>query len=133
MLWLALPVAQAAQPPRTSLLVGDSLGMVVLGYESTVSVTMDEMIHHTKAVSRGAHHALVIGDMPFMSYSVSPEDTMRNAARFLREAGAQAVKLEGAAANQMIRLLEAIEDHDDVQNVYSNFDVDQKQLEEVAG
>src|SRR5438105_2961121 len=81
-----------------ALLVGDSLGQVMLGYDSTVRVTMDEMIHHTKAVSRGVRHALVIGDMPFLSYTVSPEEALRNAARFLQEGGAQAVKLEGAAA-----------------------------------
>ena len=77
------------------ILVGDSLGMVVLGYESTIPVTMDEMIHHTKAVVRGATRALVVGDMPFMTYQVSFEDALRNAARFIQEGGAQAVKLEG--------------------------------------
>jgi 3-methyl-2-oxobutanoate hydroxymethyltransferase len=77
------------------ILVGDSLGTVVLGYGSTIPVTMDEMLHHTKAVVRGTTRALVIGDMPFMSYQVSVEDALRNAARFLKEGGAQAVKLEG--------------------------------------
>ena len=77
------------------ILVGDSLGMVVLGYESTIPVTMDEMIHHTKAVVRGTKQAMVIGDMPFMTYHVSVDDALRNAARFIQEAGAQAVKLEG--------------------------------------
>jgi 3-methyl-2-oxobutanoate hydroxymethyltransferase len=77
------------------ILVGDSLGMVVLGYESTIPVTMDEMIHHTKAVVRGAKQALVVGDMPFMTYQVSFEDALRNAARFIQEGGAQAIKLEG--------------------------------------
>jgi 3-methyl-2-oxobutanoate hydroxymethyltransferase len=77
------------------ILVGDSLGMVVLGYESTIPVTMDEMIHHTKAVVRGTKHALIIGDMPFMTYHISTEDALRNAARFIQEGGAQAVKLEG--------------------------------------
>jgi len=77
------------------ILVGDSLGMVVLGYESTIPVTMDEMLHHTKAVVRGTKQAMVIGDMPFMTYHVSVEDALRNAARFIQEAGAQAVKLEG--------------------------------------
>lgn len=77
------------------ILVGDSLGMVVLGYDTTLPVTMDVMVHHTKAVVRGAKRALVIADMPFMSYQASPEEAMRNAARFLQEAGAQAVKLEG--------------------------------------
>jgi len=76
------------------LLVGDSVGQVMLGYESTVRVTMTEMLHHTKAVVRGARRALVIGDMPFLSYA-TPEDGVENAGRFLREAGAQAVKIEG--------------------------------------
>jgi len=77
------------------ILVGDSLGMVMLGYESTIPVTMEEMIHHTKAVVRGAKKALVVGDMPFMTYHISVSDALRNAARFIQEAGAQAVKLEG--------------------------------------
>lgn len=77
------------------LLVGDSLGMVVLGYDSTVPVTMEEMLHHTRAVRRGAERALVVGDMPFMSYQGSADDALRNAARFLKEAGAGAVKVEG--------------------------------------
>jgi len=77
------------------ILVGDSLGMVILGYESTIPVTMDEMIHHTKAVVRGTQRALVVGDMPFMTYHTGVEDALRNAARFIQEAGAQAVKLEG--------------------------------------
>jgi len=77
------------------VLVGDSLGMVVLGYDSTVPVTMDEMIHHAKAVRRGTKYAFFIGDMPFMSYQVSPEEAVRNAGRFMKEAGCDAVKLEG--------------------------------------
>ncbi|MDD5082698.1 MAG: 3-methyl-2-oxobutanoate hydroxymethyltransferase [Dehalococcoidales bacterium] len=77
------------------ILVGDSLGMVVLGYESTIPVTMDDMIHHTKAVVRGAKNAMIIGDMPFMTYTVSEEEALRNAARFIQEGGAQAIKLEG--------------------------------------
>jgi len=77
------------------ILVGDSLGMVVLGYDSTIPVTMDEMIHHTKAVCRGVKNALLVGDMPFMTYQISVEDTLYNATRFLQEGGAQAVKLEG--------------------------------------
>jgi 3-methyl-2-oxobutanoate hydroxymethyltransferase len=77
------------------LLVGDSLGMVVLGYESTVPVTMEEMLHHTSAVVRGAKQALVVGDLPFMTYQASVEEAMHNSGRMLKEAGAQAVKLEG--------------------------------------
>ena len=77
------------------ILVGDSLGMVVLGYESTIPVTIEEMLHHTKAVVRGTKQAMVIGDMPFMTYHVSVSDALRNAARFIQEGGAQAVKLEG--------------------------------------
>jgi 3-methyl-2-oxobutanoate hydroxymethyltransferase len=80
------------------ILVGDSLGMVVLGYESTIPVTMDEMLHHTKAVVRGAKQAMVIGDMPFMTYHISADEALRNAARFIQEGGAQAVKLEGGVA-----------------------------------
>lgn len=78
-----------------SILVGDSLGMVMLGYENTLPVTMDEMIHHCRAVSRGAKSALLIGDMPFLSYQVSVEDAVRNAGRFLQQGGMDAVKLEG--------------------------------------
>lgn len=77
------------------ILVGDSLGMVVLGYETTIPVTMDDMIRHTGAVVRGSKQALVIGDMPFMSYHVSVSEALHNAGRFLQEAGCQAVKLEG--------------------------------------
>lgn len=77
------------------LLVGDSLGNVVLGYETTIPVTIDDMLHHTKAVVRGAKKAHVIGDMPFLTYQTSPLDAMRNAGRFLQEAGANSVKLEG--------------------------------------
>lgn len=76
-------------------LVGDSLGMVVLGYESTLPVTMEEMLHHTKAVRRGTKRALLVADMPFLSYQVSETEAMHNAGRFLKEAGAEAVKLEG--------------------------------------
>ena len=77
------------------ILVGDSLGMVVLGYENTLLVTMEEMIHHTKAVARGNSRCLLVGDMPFLSYQISEEEALRNAGRFVQEAGAQAVKLEG--------------------------------------
>ena len=90
------PIAKLADEAGIPiLLVGDSLGMVVLGYESTIPVTMDEMLHHIKAVVRGAKHAMIIGDMPFMTYQISTKDAMRNAARFIQEGGAQAVKLEG--------------------------------------
>jgi 3-methyl-2-oxobutanoate hydroxymethyltransferase len=78
------------------LLVGDSLGMTMLGYPDTLAVTMDEMIHHTRAVRRGVQNALLVGDMPFMSYHASIEDGIRSAGRFLQEGGANAVKLEGA-------------------------------------
>ncbi len=77
------------------ILVGDSVGTTMLGYESTVPVTMEDMIHHTKAVVRGTQNALIIGDMPFMSYQTGTSEAIRNAGRFLQEAGAQAVKLEG--------------------------------------
>ena len=80
------------------ILVGDSVGMVVLGYEDTLPVTMEDMIHHTAAVTRGAKDALVVGDMPFMSYHVSVEEAVRNAGRLMKEGGCQAVKLEGGAA-----------------------------------
>jgi 3-methyl-2-oxobutanoate hydroxymethyltransferase len=83
------------------LLVGDSLGQMMLGYESTVRVTMDEMIHHTKAVVRGARRAMVVGDMPFLSYA-TPEEALDSAGRFLREAGAQAVKIEGGVRSARI-------------------------------
>ncbi len=77
------------------ILVGDSLGMVVLGYESTIPVTIEEVLHHTKAVVRGTRQALVVGDMPFMTYHISVEQALKNAARFIQEGGAQAIKLEG--------------------------------------
>ncbi|RUM86931.1 MAG: 3-methyl-2-oxobutanoate hydroxymethyltransferase [Thermodesulfatator sp.] len=77
------------------ILVGDSLGMVMLGYDSTVPVTMEEMLHHCKAVSRGVTDALLVGDMPFMSYQVNMDNALMNASRFLKEAGCDAVKLEG--------------------------------------
>ena len=80
-----------------ALLVGDSLGMVMLGYPDTLSVTMDDMVRHCAAVARGAQKALVVCDMPYMSYHVSVEDTVRNAARLMIEGRAQAVKLEGGA------------------------------------
>jgi 3-methyl-2-oxobutanoate hydroxymethyltransferase len=90
------------------LLVGDTLGMVMLGYPDTVPVTMEQMLHHTAAVARGARDAFVIGDMPFMSYQASHEEGLRNAGRFLKEAGAKAVKLEGGAGVvELVRRLTA--------------------------
>jgi 3-methyl-2-oxobutanoate hydroxymethyltransferase len=88
------------------ILVGDSLGMVVLGYDSTVPVTMEEMLHHCRAVRRGTRFAYLVGDMPFMSYNVSREEGVRNAGRFLKEAGCEAVKLEGG--QEMAGTVEAI-------------------------
>ncbi len=91
------------------ILVGDSLGMVVLGYESTLPVTVEDMLHHTRAVVRGAARALVVVDMPFMSFQISAEDALRNAGRLMAEGGAHAVKLEGGAtiAPTVRRLTEA--------------------------
>lgn len=83
------------------LLVGDSLGMVVLGYDSTLPVTMEEMLHHSRAVARGTRRAWVIGDLPFMAYHASVEEAVRNAGRFLKEGGARAVKLEGGQPHQL--------------------------------
>ncbi len=77
------------------ILVGDSLGNVVLGYENTLPVTMDDMVHHCSSVTRGAKNAMVVGDMPFMSYQVSPEQAVENAGWLLKESGVQAIKLEG--------------------------------------
>ncbi|MDD5486085.1 MAG: 3-methyl-2-oxobutanoate hydroxymethyltransferase [Dehalococcoidales bacterium] len=77
------------------LLVGDSLGTVMLGYENTIPVTLEEMIHHTKAVTRGVKNAMVVADMPFMTYQISDEDALRNAGRLIQEGGADAVKIEG--------------------------------------
>lgn len=91
-----LPMARLLDEAGMDLiLVGDSLGMVALGYPTTVPVTMREMLHHAKAVRRGVSRALVVGDMPFMSFNVSREETLRNAGRFLKEAGCDAVKVEG--------------------------------------
>lgn len=81
-----------------AILVGDSLAMVVLGHPNTLSVTMDEMLHHARAVRRGSEKALLVGDLPFMSYQASPTDALRNAGRYVQEAGMDAVKLEGGRA-----------------------------------
>ena len=91
------------------LLVGDSLGNVILGLDTTIPVTMEAMIHHTRAVTRGASRALVVSDLPFLSYQVSPEQATQNAARLFQEGGAAAVKLEGgrAMAKTVRRLTEA--------------------------
>jgi len=90
------------------ILVGDSLGMVVLGFETPIPVTMEIMLHHTKAVVRGAKQAMIVGDMPFMTYHISVDDALKNAARFIQEAGAQAVKLEGGVtvAEKVRRIVE---------------------------
>lgn len=90
------------------ILVGDSLGMVVLGYPDTLSVTIDDIVHHTRAVARGTSHALIVGDMPWMSYHVSVEEAVRNAGRLI-QAGAQAVKIEGGKPSR-IKVVEAIVD-----------------------
>jgi 3-methyl-2-oxobutanoate hydroxymethyltransferase len=79
------------------VLVGDTLGMMVLGYPTTLQVTLDESLHHTRAVARGVQRALIVGDMPFMSFQVNDDETVRNAGRYIQEAGADAVKLEGGA------------------------------------
>ncbi len=90
------PSAQSVESAGVNIiLVGDSLGQVVLGYESTIPVTMDMMLHHTKAVVRGTGKALIVGDLPFLTYNLDQSQALENAGRFLQEAGAQAVKLEG--------------------------------------
>ncbi|MTH52141.1 3-methyl-2-oxobutanoate hydroxymethyltransferase [Bacillus mangrovi] len=97
---------QAEAAGADMILVGDSLGMVVLGYDSTIPVTMEDMIHHTKAVKRGAPDTFIVTDMPFMSYHSSKAETLKNAARLMQEAGCHAVKLEGAGeVTEMIRAL----------------------------
>ncbi|THE15185.1 3-methyl-2-oxobutanoate hydroxymethyltransferase [Bacillus timonensis] len=91
------PSAKLAEESGVDMiLVGDSVGMVVLGYDSTIPVTVDDMIHHTKAVKRGAMDTFIVTDMPFMSYHVSRSETLKNAARIIQESGAHAVKVEGA-------------------------------------
>lgn len=86
----------AEQAGIDMILVGDSLGMVMLGYDSTIQVTLDDMIHHTKAVKRGAIDTFIVADLPFATYHSSREETVRNAAKLMQEGGAHAVKLEGA-------------------------------------
>ena len=96
------PIAKIVDQSGVDLiLVGDSLGMVVLGYENTIPVTMEEMIHHTKAVTRAVKRALVVGDMPYFSFHLTKEETITNASRFLKEAGAHAVKIEGASEKRL--------------------------------
>ncbi len=103
------PSAKVADDAGSDIiLVGDSLGMVVLGYPDTLSVTVDDMLHHTRAAARGAKSALLVGDMPYLSYHVSVEESVRNAGRFI-QAGAHAVKVEGAKASRL-RTIEAILD-----------------------
>ena len=91
------------------VLVGDSLAMTMLGYDNTLTVTVDEMLHHTRAVRRGVQHALLIGDMPYGSYHLSPDEAVRNASRFMKEAGAEAVKIEGGEkrADLIRRIIDA--------------------------
>ncbi len=93
------------------VLVGDSLGMVVLGYENTIPVTMEEMIHHTKPVARAVERALVVGDMPYFSYHLSQQESVLNASRFLKEGGAKAVKIEGASSKRL-KLIETLVEAD---------------------
>ncbi|HEY5630453.1 MAG TPA: 3-methyl-2-oxobutanoate hydroxymethyltransferase [Candidatus Limnocylindrales bacterium] len=96
------PTAQLVDEAGIPLiLVGDSLGQVMLGYDTTVRVSMDEMLHHTKAVVRGTRRALIVADMPFLSYA-TPEDALENAGRFLRDAGVQAVKVEGGVRSARV-------------------------------
>lgn len=104
------PVARILDEAGIDLiLIGDSLGMVVLGYENTIPVTMEDMIHHTKPVARAAKSALIIGDMPYFSFHLSVEESVYNASRFLKEGGAQGVKIEGATKKRL-RLIEALVD-----------------------
>ncbi len=104
------PVAKIVDASGIDLiLVGDSLGMVVLGYENTIPVTMEEMIHHTKPVVRAAKKALVVGDMPYFSFHLSEEESVYNASLFLKEAGAHAVKIEGASKKRL-KLIESLID-----------------------
>ena len=102
------PMAAALEKAAIDIiLVGDSLGNVVLGYDSTVPVTMEDMLHHTKAVNRGRKKSLLIADMPFMSFNITARKTIINAGRFIKEAGADAVKLEGANA-RLVSIVKAV-------------------------
>jgi 3-methyl-2-oxobutanoate hydroxymethyltransferase len=92
------------------ILVGDSLSMVILGHKNTLAVTMEDMIHHTKAVSRGVSNAMIVGDMPFLSYKINKHDAVRNAGRFIQEGGAEAVKVEGGS--KICPIIDAIIDAD---------------------
>ena len=93
------------------ILVGDSLAQVVLGYDTTLPVTVDEMLHHTRAVRRAVKHAIVVADMPYGSYHVSVQEGVANAARFMKEAGAEAVKIEGGANRvELVRALDGRRD-----------------------
>ncbi|PWK15558.1 3-methyl-2-oxobutanoate hydroxymethyltransferase [Tumebacillus permanentifrigoris] len=101
------PTAKVAEAGGTDvILVGDSLGMVVLGYDSTLPVTVDDMVHHTKAVTRGAKQTLIVTDLPFLSYHISTPEAVRNAGRLIQEGGADAVKLEGG--REVIEQVQAI-------------------------
>ncbi|WP_404403470.1 3-methyl-2-oxobutanoate hydroxymethyltransferase [Jeotgalibacillus malaysiensis] len=101
------PSAKAAEQAQSDMiLVGDSLGMVVLGYDSTVPVTLEDMIHHAKAVRRGAKNTFIVVDMPFMTYHLSREETLKSAARIMQESGADAVKVEGAG--NVLPMIEAL-------------------------
>ena len=104
--YTAARLADAAEIPI--VLVGDSLGMVVMGYDSTIQVTLDDMVHHTRMVSRGCQKALIVADMPFMTYQVDPAQALANAARLIQEGGAQTVKLEGgqSVAETVHRIVE---------------------------
>jgi len=104
------PIAKIVDQSGADLiLVGDSLGMVVLGYENTIPVTMEEMIHHTKAVTRAVKRAFVVGDMPYFSFHLTKEETITNASRFLKEAGAHAVKIEGASEKRLGLIKDMVE------------------------
>jgi len=100
------PTASIADGVVDSILVGDSYGMVVLGYDTTIPVTLDELLPVCRAVRRGSEHALLIGDMPFMSFQVSVEEAVRNAGRFIKEGGMEAVKVEGG--REMVAVVEGI-------------------------